>query len=95
MEKNMKKIVSTLALVAAICVCGATSISASEDRFQFRTVIFPGDTFTQLLGINDEEMIAGYYGAATNTINGTNDRGQIVGFYVAAGGNTDGFVRSK
>jgi hypothetical protein len=40
-------------------------------------------------------MIAGYYDAATNTINGINDRGQIVGFYVAAGGNTDGFVGSK
>ena len=65
----MKKIVFTLALVAAICFCVATSISAWEDdrfRFHFRTVNFPGDTFTQLLGINDSGTIAGYHGAAVN-----------------------------
>ncbi len=65
----MKKIVFTLALVAAICFCRATSISAWEDdrfRFHFRTVNFPGDTFTQLLGINDSGTIAGYHGAAVN-----------------------------
>src|SRR5258708_6138563 len=69
MEENMKKIVFTLALVAAMCVCSTASISAGEEerfRFHFRTVNFPNDTFTQLLGINDEEMIAGYHGAATN-----------------------------
>ena len=62
----MKKIVFTLVLVAAMSVCSATSISAWEDGFHFRTVSFPGDTFTQLLGINDFEMIAGYHGATVN-----------------------------
>src|SRR6266436_1384034 len=66
MEENMKKIVFTLALVAAMSVCSATSISAWEDGFRFQTVNFPGDTFTQLLGINDFEMIAGYHGATVN-----------------------------
>src|SRR6266436_10351811 len=68
MGENMKKIVFTLALVAAMCVCSATATLAGEERerFHFRTVSFPNDTFTQLLGINDEEMIAGYHGSASN-----------------------------
>jgi hypothetical protein len=69
MGENMKKIVFALALVAVISVCSTASISAEEEersRFHFRTINFPNDTFTQLLGINDEEMIAGYHGAATN-----------------------------
>src|SRR5258708_3738542 len=69
MEENMKKIVFTLALVAAMCVCSTASISAWEEdrfRFHFRTVSFPGDTFTQLLGINDSDTIAGYHGATVN-----------------------------
>src|SRR5260370_7355980 len=68
MEKNMKKIAFTLALVAAMSICSATATLGGEERerFHFRTINFPNDTFTQLLGINDEEMIAGYHGAATN-----------------------------
>src|SRR6266446_2045881 len=69
MEENMKKIVFTFALVAAMCVCSIASISAWEEdrfRFHFRTVSFPDDTFTQLLGINDSDMIAGYHGATVN-----------------------------
>src|SRR5258708_8568593 len=66
MEENMKKIVFTLALVAAMSVCSATSISAWEDGFHFRTVNFPGDTFTEVLGINDFDTIAGYHGASVN-----------------------------
>jgi hypothetical protein len=66
----MKKVVFTLTLVVAICVCAVTTISAwekeKENRFSFQTVIFPGDTFTQLLGINDFEVIAGYHGANVN-----------------------------
>ncbi len=65
----MKKIVFTLALVTAMCVCSTTSISAGEEerfRFHFRTISFPNDTFTQTLGINDSETIAGYHGAASN-----------------------------
>src|SRR5258708_38242237 len=68
MGENMKKIVFTLALVAAMCVCSATATLAGEERerFHFRTVSFPNDTFTQFLGIDDEEMIAGYHGALSN-----------------------------
>src|SRR5260370_25364386 len=69
MEEIMKKIVFTLALVAAMCVCSTAPISAAEEErfhFRFRTVNFPGDTFTQLLGINDLDRIAAYHGAAVN-----------------------------
>ena len=62
----MKKIVFALALVAAMCVCSGTSISAGEDGFHFQTISFPDDTFTLLLGINDSDMIAGYHGATVN-----------------------------
>jgi hypothetical protein len=66
----MKKVVFTLTLVVAICFCAVMTISGwekeKENRFSFRTVIFPGDTFTQLLGINDFEVIAGYHGANVN-----------------------------
>src|SRR5260370_37944001 len=69
MEENMKKIVFTLVLVATMCVCSNASISAWEEdrlRFHFLTVSFPGDTFTQLLGTNDSDTIAGYRGATVN-----------------------------
>jgi len=64
----MKKVVFSLALVVAICVCAVMTISSREreTRFRFQTIFFPGDTFTQLLGINDFEVIAGYHGANIN-----------------------------
>ena len=61
----MKKILFTLALVAAMYICSATSISG-QVGFQFQTISFPNDTFTQLLGINDVDVIAGYHGATVN-----------------------------
>jgi hypothetical protein len=35
-------------------------------QYVFENVAFPGDTFTQLLGINDADVIAGYHGQAIN-----------------------------
>src|SRR5260370_34521822 len=69
MEEIMKKIVFTLALVAAMCVCSTAPISAAEEErfhFRFRTVTFPVDTLTQLLRINDFARIAGYHRTAVN-----------------------------
>ena len=62
----MKKLIFPLTLGATVFLYISMSISARENRFSFQTVIFPGDTFTQLLGINDFEMIAGYHGATVN-----------------------------
>jgi probable HAF family extracellular repeat protein len=39
---------------------------ARAQQYVFEDISFPGDTFTQLLGINDADVIAGYHGQATN-----------------------------
>lgn len=35
-------------------------------QYSFQNIAFPGDTFTQLLSINDGDVIAGYHGQAIN-----------------------------
>jgi hypothetical protein len=55
-----------LSVGLAIVFCGAMSALASAANYSFRKVVFPGDTFTQLLGINDFDVIAGYHGATVN-----------------------------
>jgi hypothetical protein len=62
----MKRIATSLAL--AVFVCAAmTALAADETEFTFQTIIYPGDTFTQLLGINSiSDKIAGYHGATVN-----------------------------
>jgi uncharacterized membrane protein len=35
-------------------------------QYGFENIAFPGDTFTQLLGINDADVIAGYHNQAVN-----------------------------
>jgi hypothetical protein len=64
----MKKFVLVVIFGVAAILCISMTILAGEKetRFSFRTVFFPGDTFTQLLGINDFEVIAGYHGANVN-----------------------------
>jgi uncharacterized membrane protein len=39
---------------------------ARAQQYSFQNIAFPGDTFTQLLGINDADVIAGYHGANIN-----------------------------
>jgi len=39
---------------------------ARAQQYVFEDISFPGDTFTQLLGINDADVIAGYHGQAIN-----------------------------
>ena len=40
--------------------------TAFAQTYKFETVNYPGDTFTQLLGINNSNDIAGYHGATVN-----------------------------
>ena len=47
--------------VAVLCMS-----SAFAQSYNFQTVNYPGDTFTQLLGINNSDEIAGYHGADVN-----------------------------
>jgi uncharacterized membrane protein len=60
----MKRLGFSLGL--AIVFCGAMSAMANAAGFSFRTVLFKGDTFTQLLGIDDFDLVAGYHGATVN-----------------------------
>jgi hypothetical protein len=47
----------------ALTLLISLTVLAQASKFNFQTVIFPGDNFTQLLGINDEERIVGYHNA--------------------------------
>jgi uncharacterized membrane protein len=50
----------------AIVLCAAMSAVAGAASYSFQRVVFPNDTFTQLLGINDAGLIAGYHGMDVN-----------------------------
>jgi hypothetical protein len=52
-----------LSLGTAVLLCMS---SAFAQTYNFQTVNYPGDTFTQLLGINNSNEIAGYHGASVN-----------------------------
>ncbi len=63
---------ATLALLFGFLVCMSLSVWAQEDfwtptvTYSFTEVQYPGDTFTQLLGINNGLQIAGYHNFNTN-----------------------------
>ena len=58
-----------LAALACLTIVGMAQDTASEEApdisysFTFKTKNFPHDTFTQLLGINNANTIAGYHGS--------------------------------
>ncbi len=52
-----------LCLGAAVLLCMSTAFAQT---YNFKTINYPGDTFTQLLGINNSNEIAGYHGASVN-----------------------------
>jgi probable HAF family extracellular repeat protein len=56
----------SLALFLGLVVLASLPTLAQETSYSFQTVIYPKDTFTQLLGINNSSKIAGYHGAAVN-----------------------------
>jgi len=65
----MKRLALGISLSALLCTCGWSQSEAAnpthpaDPSYRFETVIFPHDTFTQLLGINIENEIAGYHGS--------------------------------
>ena len=59
----MKLKSSTLFLAGAVLLCMSTAFAQT---YTFQTINYPGDTFTQLLGINNHNVIAGYHGASVN-----------------------------
>jgi len=56
----------TLNLVFALLACLSTLAQDATTNYTFQTVNYPDDTFTQLLGINNKGVIAGYHGANIN-----------------------------
>ena len=63
---NAKKLSLCLCLALLACL----PLSAQSDlplvTYSFTTVDYPKDTFTQLLGINNANIVAGYHGASVN-----------------------------
>jgi len=55
------------ALVASLSLLAQDATPATT--YTFETVTYPHDTFTQLLGINNSDVIAGYHGANTSAEN--------------------------
>ena len=58
----MKNFALTLALALLFC----TPMWA-QNSYNFETVNYRGDTFTQLLGINNSYLIAGYHNFNSNS----------------------------
>jgi hypothetical protein len=56
----------SLSVVAALVACLPM---AAQTEYNFTSVNYPDDTFTQLLAINSKNIIAGYHGAATTAAN--------------------------
>lgn len=59
---KLKNIALTLGVSVLLCM----STAFAQTTYTFETVNYPGDTFTQLLGINNSNQIAGYHGANVN-----------------------------
>ncbi len=61
----MKLILFAFHCLLAIFVC-LPSLAECNIHYTFQTYNYPNDTFTQLLGINDSNKIAGYHGMDIN-----------------------------
>jgi probable HAF family extracellular repeat protein len=70
-DKKVKRInplaFTSLALTFGLAVLVCMPMHAEDTTtYNFETINFPGDTFTQTLGINNSDRIAGYHGATLN-----------------------------
>ncbi len=62
--KRINALAFTLGL--AVLVCMPMYAQDWTTTYKFETINYPGDTFTQTLGINNSGTIAGYHGATVN-----------------------------
>jgi probable HAF family extracellular repeat protein len=62
--KRINALALTLGL--AVLVCMPMYAQDWTTTYKFETINYPGDTFTQTLGINNSGTIAGYHGATVN-----------------------------
>jgi len=63
----MKQFVLRSALAVLAFAVMAPIAWAAPAAFNFQTIVYPSDTFTQTLGINNSSTIAGYHNAAANS----------------------------
>jgi probable HAF family extracellular repeat protein len=65
-RNTLKRI--AFALAAALLACSSlfAQQKPSTLTYGFVNILYPNDTFTQLLGVNDAGTIAGYHGASIN-----------------------------
>ena len=54
----------TMTVLAATTALVAAAAAAAAPSYSVQTIIYPGDTFTQALGINNASTIAGFHNAA-------------------------------
>jgi len=63
---KLKNLALSLGLALLASLPMAAQSEAPQTVYSFQTVDYTGDTFTQLLGINNSNVIAGYHGATVN-----------------------------
>jgi hypothetical protein len=80
-DHAMKLFASTLVAATSLLVCTLASAqdakpaeslepeAAATYHYAFTEVNYPGDTFTQLLGINNNSIVAGYHGSGLDPAN--------------------------
>ena len=61
--KRINALLLTLGMAALLCI---SMYAQEKTSYNFETIKYPGDTFTQTLGINNSDTIAGYHGATVN-----------------------------
>src|SRR6516165_11461501 len=62
----MKRLTLNLVFALLACLSTLAQDATTTTTYTFETVNYPNDTFTQLLGINNKGVIAGYHGASAN-----------------------------
>jgi len=66
---KMKSLTLNLVFALLACLSALAQDGTTTTTYSFQTVNYPNDTFTQLLGINNKGVIAGYHGADTSAAN--------------------------
>lgn len=62
----MRRLALTLGMAVLVVSAMPVLSRAGTLTYTFQTVNYPGDTFTQLLGINNSDTIAGYHNSSVN-----------------------------
>ena len=64
---KMKSLALNLAFALLACLSMLAQDATTATTYTFQTVDYPGDIWTQLLGVNNNDVIAGYHGIDQNS----------------------------